>query len=63
MSTNPTNQPPEKRHVHQPTTEQVLGPATPEVSQIEGLQPKGDTPQKLDAGTIEFQDVFLGFKR
>lgn len=27
------------------------------VSQIEGLQPKGDTPQKLDAGTIEFQDV------
>jgi len=26
-------------------------------SQIEGLEPKGDSPQKLDAGIIEFKDV------
>ncbi len=26
------------------------------VSQIEGLEPKGDSPPKLDAGIIEFKD-------
>ena len=26
-------------------------------SLIEGLEPKGDAPQSLDAGTIEFKDV------
>ena len=35
-------------------------PTELQASLIEGLQPKGDTPQKLDAGTIEFQDVSLG---
>ena len=28
-------------------------------SQIEGLEPKGDSPQKLDAGIIEFKERLL----
>ena len=30
-------------------------------SQIEGLEPKGDSPQKLDAGIIEFKDRLSGW--
>jgi hypothetical protein len=29
-------------------------------SQIEGLEPKGDSPQKLDAGIIEFKERLSG---
>ena len=39
----------------------TVGPsAVVQASLIEGLQPQGNAPEKLDAGTIEFVDVCLG---